>query len=113
MNANDYQHLAARTLIDRPDAEYTPDELIMVWSALGLVGEAGEAANLIKKAVFHRHDFDQSKLVDELGDILWYIAAIMTGLDLPLSLAMQGNIDKILRRYPNGYRSADSIARSE
>ncbi len=114
MDANEYQRLAGRTLIDSPDAEYTSLETMLVWNALGLAGEAGEVADSIKKAVFHRHGLsglDRKLLAKELGDCMWYIAALCTKLDVSLSDVMEGNIEKLQHRYPDGYSSADSINR--
>lgn len=113
MTTDDYQRLAGRTLIDGPDAEYTGDEIMLVWNALGLAGEAGEVADTIKKAVFHRHTLDRAELLKELGDVLWYVAALCTKLDVSLSEVMERNIEKLQRRYPEGYSSQASKARSE
>lgn len=113
MNANDYQRQAARTLLDRPDAEYTGDEILLVWNALKLAGEAGEVANLVGKGVFHRHGVDTAKLLEELGDVLWYVAAICTKLDVPMEDVMSLNIVKLRRRYPEGYNSEASQNRAE
>lgn len=109
MNANEYQKFAGRTLIAKLDAEYTPEDIMLVWNALGLAGEAGAVANLIKKGVFHRHGVDRVKVIDELGDVLWYVAAICTKLNVELSDVMVVNIDKLNRRYPDGYSSEASM----
>lgn len=111
MQPNNYQTLAARTLIDAPDAEYTGSEIMLVWNALGLAGEAGEVADTIKKVVFHRHALDRDELIKELGDVLWYVAALCTKLDVSMSEVMERNIAKLMKRYPNGYSSADSKVR--
>lgn len=111
MKANEYQQLAGRTLIDGPDAEYTGAELLLVWNALGLAGEAGEVADIIKKGVFHRHGVDQAKLIEELGDVLWYVAALCSKLNVPLGDVMALNIAKLKKRYPAGYNSDDSKSR--
>jgi NTP pyrophosphatase (non-canonical NTP hydrolase) len=111
MNADEYQELASRTLIDAPDFYISPDEIMFVWNAIGLAGEAGEVADLAKKNVFHRHELDMARLEKELGDCLWYIAAICTKFDLRMSEIMALNIEKLKIRYPNGYNSTDSIAR--
>jgi len=113
VNADEYQRLAGRTLIDGPDAEYTPLETMLVWNALGLTGEAGEVADLIKKGVFHRHGVDHDKLVKELGDVLWYVAALCSKLGVSLSDVMQANVDKLRARYPDGYSSEASKHRGE
>lgn len=112
MDADTYQRLARRTLINRPDASYSDDQILLVWNALGLAGEAGELANLVKKAVFHQHGIDRDKLADEIGDILWYIAALCTNLDISLSDVMQANIEKLKQRYPDGYSSKASRTRA-
>lgn len=113
MNADDYQKQAARTLIDAPDATYTDDDLLLVWNALGLAGEAGEVVDTIKKAVFHRHGLNRDELIKELGDVLWYVAALCTKLDVPLSAVMERNIEKLKARYPAGYSSDQSINRKD
>jgi NTP pyrophosphatase (non-canonical NTP hydrolase) len=111
MHANDYQELAARTLIDRPDFDLTTDEIMLIWNATGLAGEAGEVSDLIKKGIFHQHGLDREKLIKELGDVLWYVAALATKLDASLGDIMQANIDKLKARYPAGYSSEASLAR--
>ncbi len=111
MDAYDYQKLAARTLIDRPDFEITDQQVMAVWDAIGLAGEAGEVADLIKKGIFHQHGLDLVKMEKELGDVLWYVAALCTTLGLDMSAIMQANIDKLRVRYPNGYSSVDSKSR--
>lgn len=113
MNANDYQNQVARTLIHEPDAEYSPHEIMLVWCALKLAGEAGEVANYIGKGVFHQHGISDDPLIEELGDVLWYVVAICTLRGLSMDAVMQANIDKLIKRYPNGWSSSDSIARLE
>jgi NTP pyrophosphatase (non-canonical NTP hydrolase) len=111
MDASEYQKLAARTLIDRPDFDISDDGIMQVWNAIGLAGEAGEVADHIKKGVFHRHGVDREKLAKELGDVLWYAAALCTKVGLDMGEVMQGNIDKLRKRYPDGYSSEDSKRR--
>lgn len=111
LSPNDYQKLASRTLIARPDREYTDLEIMLVWNALGVAGEAGEYADSVKKMIFHNHPVDIQKLASELGDLLWYVAASASKLGLDLETIMQGNLDKLARRYPDGYSSAASRAR--
>jgi NTP pyrophosphatase (non-canonical NTP hydrolase) len=113
MDANEYQHAAARTLIEGPGFEIPDREIMAVWEALGLAGEAGEVANLVKKGVFHRHGVDRSRLEEELGDTLWYIAALCSTLGLDLSAIMHANIEKLKLRYPNGFSSEASLRRAD
>lgn len=113
MNADEYQKLAGRTLIAKPDAEYTTLELMLAWNAIGLAGEAGEVADTIKKAVFHRHPLDRIELIKELGDVLWYVAALCSKMEIPMSEVMQANVEKLRRRYPDGYTAEASLKRDE
>lgn len=111
MNPSEYQRMAARTLIDAPEFYFTDNDMMIIWNAVGLAGEAGEVSDLIKKGIFHQHGLDIEKLAEEIGDVLWYIAALCTKLDLDLGEVMENNIKKLLARYPDGYSSEDSINR--
>ena len=79
----------------------------------GLVGEVGEAVDLLKKFSYHGHEIDKQKLKGELGDILWYVAAIATLFELDLQDIALCNVEKLSRRYPNGFDSQASINRKE
>jgi NTP pyrophosphatase (non-canonical NTP hydrolase) len=108
MTLDDYQQLAARTLgRDRTHEQQLAN------AALGLTGEAGEVAEVIKKHLFHATPLDQEALAKELGDCLWYIGAFATVLGLSLDDIAQRNIDKLRRRYPEGFDPARSINRVE
>jgi len=73
--------------------------------ALGLTGESGEVADLIKKWIGHDHPLDLEKLRKELGDVLWYIAAIADNFHIDLSDIAVTNILKLRSRYPDGFSS--------
>lgn len=81
-------------------------------AALGL-GEAGEVQNLIKKEVFHAHLSNTEKVLDECGDMLYYIDWLLDTYGVTIEQAMQYNIEKLAKRYPNGFSSEDSINRKE
>jgi NTP pyrophosphatase (non-canonical NTP hydrolase) len=100
MNAAEYQEQAARTQITRPGFDVPAHEIMVVWNALGLVGKAGDVAELVKKGVFHRQQMDPARLEKELGDMLWYAAAICTSLGLDLGEIMQANIERLKASYP-------------
>lgn len=113
LEANEYQKLAARTLDERPDLHLSDEQITLVWTALGLTGEAGEVAEHIKKGVFHQHGIDKTALKKELGDVLWYLSALCTALNLDLSEIMDANLEKLRKRYPNGFTAEDSKKRSD
>jgi NTP pyrophosphatase (non-canonical NTP hydrolase) len=77
--------------------------MMLVWNALGLAGKAGDVAELVKKGVFHRQQVDPARLEKELGDMLWYAAAICTSLGLDLGEIMKANIDRLKVSDSRGY----------
>ncbi|NMA95459.1 MAG: nucleoside triphosphate pyrophosphohydrolase family protein [Clostridiales bacterium] len=105
MKANEYQEAALRT------ASSTATKDLILNGALGLAGESGEVADHIKKHLFQGHDLDRQNLVNELGDICWYIAIMAEGLGYTLEDVMKLNIEKLLRRYPDGFEKERSINR--
>ncbi len=108
MTPNEYQKEALRT------ASGMSKEYPRILNGLmGLNGEAGECIDILKKTEFQGHDFDPMKMVDELGDVLWYVAQLATGLGVTLEYVAQHNVDKLLARYPDGFDSEKSIHRKE
>lgn len=79
--------------------------------ALGLNGEAGEVADIVKKYTYHGHDLDKEHLKEELGDTLWYISALATAIDVPLSEIATQNVEKLHKRYPEGFDASKSVNR--
>ena len=77
----------------------------------GLVGEVGEVVDLLKKFFFHGHEIDSTRLKSELGDILWYVSAVASLFNLDLQEIAQGNIEKLEKRYPEGFSSEASKGR--
>jgi len=113
MDLHSYQRLAARTLIDGTDRDLTGSDLMLVWTALGLAGETGEVCEHIKKGVLHGHGVDRSHLIKELGDVLWYLAGVASVLGVSLDEVALQNIEKLERRYPNGWSEQDSKLRRD
>lgn len=113
MNATDYQRAAERTLIDAPGFDISDRDMMLLWSVIGLAGETGELAEHVKKGVLHQHGLDVAAVRKEAGDVLWYLAAICTKLDIDLGDVMADNIAKLQVRYPNGFSSADSVQRRD
>jgi NTP pyrophosphatase (non-canonical NTP hydrolase) len=84
----------------------------MVW-ALGLTGEAGEVADLLKKGFGHGHGVDREKLQKELGDVLWYLAVLADSFGLTLSEVARANVAKLRARYPTGFSIEASKAKAD
>ena len=86
---------------------------ILINSVMGLCGESGEAIDVVKKWFAHGHELDRDHLKKELGDIAWYLAEAATALDLTLEEILEANIDKLRKRYPEGFETKRSIDRAE
>ncbi len=108
MTINEYQKLAMTTL----NPELSPKD-VLINSVMGLCGESGEAIDLVKKHLHQGHALDKEKLAKELGDIAWYLAEAATALNLTLEEILQGNIDKLKKRFPQGFSTEDSVNRME
>ena len=100
MEFDEYQKKAAKyDLFEAADV----GEVGFLEKVLGLVGEAGETADKIKKILRDKDgvvsDEDRDLVVKELGDTLWYVAAISRYLGVNLSEVAEGNIEKLESRY--------------
>ncbi|MHA2263576.1 MAG: nucleoside triphosphate pyrophosphohydrolase family protein [Candidatus Thorarchaeota archaeon] len=108
MNFYEYQELAERTV---NKALKGKDRLSM--TALGLTGESGEVADMIKKSLYHGHPLDRERLTKEIGDVLWYISVMAETLGIPLEKIAEQNIAKLAARYPEGFSEYLSINRKD
>ncbi len=108
MTMNEYQKLAQRTA----NPELTAIEKLRN-GCYGLCGEAGECIDLLKKHEFQGHELNETKLIDELGDVLWYIAQTAVSLNTTLEEVAQRNIAKLRARYPEGFSANRSVNRKE
>ena len=108
MNINEYQELAMRTV--NPDLD---KKNMLINSVMGLCGESGEAIDIVKKWFAHGHELDKEHLAKELGDVAWYLAEAATALDISLEDILEANIEKLRKRYPEGFETKRSIERTE
>ncbi len=94
MTFDKYQRKAAKTAI------YSSAHQIM-YPALGLAGEAGEVADKVKK-VLRDGTLDRKAIAMELGDVLWYVAALCRDLNIDMSECAEMNLDKLYDRKERG-----------
>lgn len=109
MKMNEYQALARRTSNTNGPEQASYDKLIN--GVMGLCGEAGECIDVVKKTMFQGHELDTDKLIEELGDVLWYCAELASGLGVSLEDVALINVEKLRERYPNGFEAERSINR--
>ncbi|HMO80859.1 MAG TPA: nucleoside triphosphate pyrophosphohydrolase family protein [Pyrinomonadaceae bacterium] len=97
MNFDEYQSEAVKTALYPRRLEN------LEYPTLGLAGEAGEVANIVKKIQRDQQgvitDEVRAKLKDELGDVLWYISACADELGLSLSEIASYNVNKLAKRH--------------
>lgn len=108
MQVNEYQTKAMKTLnpsLDKKD--------VLINSVMGLCGESGEAIDIVKKWLAQGHELDREHLAKELGDIAWYLAETAYALDLSLEDIFRANIQKLKKRYPEGFSAARSVNRQQ
>ena len=109
MTINEYQTAALRTA---QTDKLTANELLLN-SALGLCGESGEVADIVKKHRFQGHDIDIEHIAKELGDVAWYLAVGAYAIGLDLESIFRMNIEKLKARYPDGFSADRSLHRAE
>lgn len=106
MTINEYQKLAMTTLnpeLDKKD--------VLINGVMGLCGESGEVIDIVKKHLAQGHELDREKIIKELGDVAWYMAEIATVLDVELEDVLVQNIEKLKKRYPEGFSTEKSVNR--
>lgn len=113
----DYQRLAART------EKVLPHDLALQHGILGILTEAGELADLVKRQVIYNkpavseYDVDSTDktptIEEELGDIFWYLAVIANNSGVDLGQAAAKNIAKLQKRYPEKYTNEAALARAD
>ena len=109
MTINEYQTAALRTA---QTDKLTANELLLN-AALGLCGESGEVADLVKKHRFQGHNLDLDHVAKELGDVAWYLAVGAYAIGLDLETIFRMNIEKLEARYPDGFTADRSLHRAE
>ncbi len=107
MTLNEYAALAQRTSNQKSQSGKLEN------GCLGLAGEAGEVCDVLKKYLYQGHELDRAKMALELGDVLWYVVETAAGLDLTLEDIARMNIEKLKRRYPEGFDAERSVNRDE
>jgi NTP pyrophosphatase (non-canonical NTP hydrolase) len=108
MNFSEYQ-VGTEFTWNTHERSATPADLPLLNAALGVAGEAGELADLVKKDVFHGVPADPDKVLKELGDVLYYITRVADAFGFTLEQVAQTNHDKLKARYPEGFKLGGGI----
>lgn len=105
MELSEYQARAVKTV--------KPGIPLLPMAAMGLAGESGEVIEQVKKHLFHGHALNRQKLAEEMGDCLWYLAALADSVGIDLSWIAANNLSKLNIRYGQAYSDAASIERKD
>lgn len=87
------------------------DTLRLLHAGMGMCTEGGEFVDAIKKHIFYGKTLDRTNMIEELGDMLYYIALAADELGTDLDTIMKSNICKLKARYPQGYSNNSALNR--
>ncbi len=108
MTATEYQDGVEKTR-----NKFCSEEDEMKNYCLGMSSEVGELIGAIKHHLFHNWELDKPNIVEEMGDIIWYITALARTLNIDLNEILDYNLIKLRERYPDGFDPQKSIDRKE
>lgn len=100
-----YQSLAIRT------AKNLGETGDLLHSALGVAGEAGEFVDCVKKHTVYGRPLDKANAIEELGDLLWFVALGCKAMGVSMDTVAEQNIGKLRLRYPDQYSDALAASR--
>ena len=106
MDIKEFQNKSIRTI----NHDLTTEQLISNM-CMGISGESGEVIDIIKKHLYQGHELDKEHLTEELGDVMFYITNLATLLGIDMQDVLQNNVDKLLKRYPDGFDINKSVNR--
>ena len=114
INSNNYVGLAQTTdLKDYSDVvtRITPNIAKLLHAHLGLSSEVGEIGDALKKHIAYGKPLDTENLIEEVGDVMWYIACLVSALGADFESILTQNIDKLKKRYPEGFTEKHATMR--
>jgi len=114
MNADDYQKDALRTASSTGEPieiGADVDGRALLHGAIGMATEVGELQDAIKRALFYGRELDTANVLEECGDVLWYLAVALDAVGYTLGEAMGANLRKLRARYPERFTTERAITR--
>lgn len=103
-----YEQFVTALIKERNDREKNLEHMV-----LGICGEAGEIADAVKKSSIYGKPLDRQNIVEELGDIEFYLAGLRQMLGITFKEVFEANVAKLKARYPSGYTDAAAIERAD
>lgn len=102
--------MVARLMKPKADLQFTPEQCDMIHAILGISGECGELLDAVKKHVIYGKPLDRENIVEELGDMEFYMEHLRTINGITREETIAANMAKLARWYP-GYEYTDGKAR--
>jgi len=93
--------------------EFTKDKANLLHAVVGIVGEAGELLDAVKKVFAYNKDLDKENVIEELGDIEFYLEALRQHLGVTRDAILVHNIVKLTKRYEKGYSDQEAALRKD
>lgn len=114
----EYRHRLLVQDLKKPDAEILasllPGDCELIHMGFGICGEAGELLDAINKYVIYRCALDRENVIEELGDLEFFMEGLRQSLGIYREETLQANIDKLRARYPERrYTNHHAIARND
>ena len=117
MKGEDYIQQAIQTESPPSEEQLSRVNLRILHALMGLQTETAELTDAVKRHIFYGTELDKVNLVEEIGDVFWYVAILMDELKLDVGdkasfeHAMKVNIEKLRARYPNKFTEHDAVNR--
>lgn len=114
MNYQEFDNMCART--DRKDygdvAFRAHESAALLHYSLGLVTEAREIADVLKAHIAYGKILDKTNIVEEAGDLLYYLSRLLTAVGSSIPESMEKNVRKLAARYPGGFSDEKALNRN-
>jgi hypothetical protein len=129
MTPDEYQQLALRTeftadfvkpaIVAKDGTKLYPADFLgdggmsrLLHGAFGACTETGELQDMIKKFLMYGKPFDRTNVLEECGDVLWYLAIALDACGYKMAECMQRNIEKLRKRFPDQFTQAQALTRN-
>lgn len=106
------KHKSYKEFVESLAAPIGNEELLKM-TLMGLSGETGELVDAFKKRIYYGKPTPRGHVVEELGDILYYFTTILNVEGITFEEVINANVDKLTKRYPNGFSKEAAIQRAD
>jgi NTP pyrophosphatase (non-canonical NTP hydrolase) len=115
MNSESHPDMVAR--LSKPGQsilnDLSPVKCHLLHMAVGISGESGEILDTVKKHCIYNKELDVENLVEELGDMEYFMEGLRAATGITREQTLAHNIEKLNRRYLAGYSNQAAQARAD